>query len=225
MKWLLWTNIPPEPHAGSKTVPWSGSMTLTMVWTSEERGEELAVVLRALHGELHQEILVDAPENVPAGGAQGLAVEIAEDGFEQVVVEAVVVLRKLVEQRRELALDGVHGIHQGRAEGGARRPVQDGVVTGLPRQHQGAALEEVGVDERSFRHRPGGLIGFDLADSGVITVGGVAQEDDPQHGHTVFAGGQLGIGPELVGGFPEAGFELVNALEGAFGRHGRGCKG
>ena len=35
MKWLDWTNMPPEPHAGSKTMPWSGSMTLTMVCTSE----------------------------------------------------------------------------------------------------------------------------------------------------------------------------------------------
>ena len=36
MKWLDWTNMPPEPQAGSKTVPWSGSMTLTMVCTIEE---------------------------------------------------------------------------------------------------------------------------------------------------------------------------------------------
>ena len=35
MKWLDWTNMPPEPQAGSKTMPWSGSMTLTMVWTRD----------------------------------------------------------------------------------------------------------------------------------------------------------------------------------------------
>ncbi len=35
-----------------------------------ERGrrEELAIVLRALHGELHQEVFVDAPEDIAGGG-------------------------------------------------------------------------------------------------------------------------------------------------------------
>jgi len=28
--------MPPEPQAGSKTMPWLGSMTLTMVWTMED---------------------------------------------------------------------------------------------------------------------------------------------------------------------------------------------
>ena len=35
MKWLDWTNMPAEPQAKSQTTPWSGSMTLTMVYTSE----------------------------------------------------------------------------------------------------------------------------------------------------------------------------------------------
>ena len=34
MKWAPCTNMPPEPQTGSSTRPWSGSMTLTMVWTS-----------------------------------------------------------------------------------------------------------------------------------------------------------------------------------------------
>ena len=35
MKWLDCTYMPLEPQAGSKTVPYSGSMTLTRVCTSE----------------------------------------------------------------------------------------------------------------------------------------------------------------------------------------------
>ena len=41
------------------------------------RGEELAIVLRALHRELHQEVFVDAPEHIAGGGAERRAVEDA----------------------------------------------------------------------------------------------------------------------------------------------------
>src|SRR5437867_1795990 len=51
------------------------------------RGEELAVVLRALHGELHQEVFVDAPEHVAAGGAERLAVEDAKQVFKKGALE------------------------------------------------------------------------------------------------------------------------------------------
>jgi hypothetical protein len=33
MKWPVCTNIPAEPQAGSRTVPWSGSMTFTIMRT------------------------------------------------------------------------------------------------------------------------------------------------------------------------------------------------
>ena len=46
------------------------------------RGEELAVILRALHGELHEEVLVDAAEDVASGGAESFAVEDAQEVFE-----------------------------------------------------------------------------------------------------------------------------------------------
>ena len=95
-----------------------------------ERGrrEELAVVLRALHGELHQEVFVDAPEDVAAGGAERLAVEDAQQVFEQVVLELVVVLGELVQQRLEVALDGVHRLDEGRAEVGALGQLEQLVV-------------------------------------------------------------------------------------------------
>ena len=47
------------------------------------RGEELAVVLRALHGELHEEVFVDASEDIAAGSTERLAVENAEQIFQQ----------------------------------------------------------------------------------------------------------------------------------------------
>jgi hypothetical protein len=35
MKWPVCTNMPAEPQAGSSTRPWSGSMMLTIMRTSE----------------------------------------------------------------------------------------------------------------------------------------------------------------------------------------------
>ena len=42
------------------------------------------------------------PKTSPRGGAERLAVEDAEDVFEQVVLELLVVLRELVHQRLEV---------------------------------------------------------------------------------------------------------------------------
>lgn len=66
----------------------------------------------------------------------------------------------------------------------------------------------------------GGLVGFDLLGGGLEAVGGVAEEDDAEHRHEVVAGGELGVGAEVVRGLPEVGFELVDVLEGA-AVHGR----
>lgn len=56
------------------------------------RGEELAAVLSALHRELHEEVFVDASENIAPGGTEGLAVENAEEVFKERVLELGVVL-------------------------------------------------------------------------------------------------------------------------------------
>ena len=45
----------------------------------------------------------------------------------------------------------------------------------------------------------------------------MAQKDHAQHRHAVLAAGQFGIGAELVGGVPQAGFNLGDAVEGVGG--------
>ena len=92
MKWLDWTNMPPEPQAGSKTTAVVGLDDVDDGLDERRRREELAVILRPLHGELHQEVLVNAPEDIAGGGAENFAVEDAQQVFEQVVLELVVVL-------------------------------------------------------------------------------------------------------------------------------------
>lgn len=157
------------------------------------RGEEVAVILRALHGEFHQEIFVDAPEDLASGGAERLAVEDAEDVFEDVVLEFVVILRELAEQRHEAVLDGVHRLHERCAEMGAFRELEDMIVACRLRQHERATYEEVRLDELPLRHFPRGLIRLDLTHRAVVAVRRVTQEDDAGHRHAVFARSQLRV--------------------------------
>ena len=50
---------------------------------------------------------------------------------------------------------------------------------------------------------------------GLEAVGRVPEEDHAQHGHEVVAGGELGVGAEVVRGLPEVGFELLDVFEGS----------
>ena len=53
-------------------------------------------------------------------------------------------------------------------------------------------------------------VSFDLRQIDFEAVVGVAQEDEAEHRHGVFGGGELGVGAQLVGGFPEFVFELLD---------------
>ena len=87
------------------------------------------------------------------------------------------------------------------------------VVARLLRQHQGAALDEVGLDQRALRHLAGRLVGLDLPRGRVVAVGGVAQEDDAQHRHAVFAARSAWSWRGVVGRFPEVGFKLCKGCQ------------
>ncbi len=177
------------------------------------RREKLAIVLRPLHREFHQEVFVDTAEDIARGRADLLAVEDAQKVFKDIMIEALIVAGKLALERREVLLDGVHRLDQGLAQVGVLGQRQQVVVARLLGQHQCAALEEVGLDQGAFGHLPGRLVGFDGGKGGVIAIGRVAEKDDPQRRHAVFAGGQVRVGAQLVSGFPEAAFDLLDVLK------------
>ncbi len=56
--------MPPEPQAGSKILPWKGSMISTISLTIEVGREELAAPLALGHGEVAEEVFVDQAEGV-----------------------------------------------------------------------------------------------------------------------------------------------------------------
>ena len=73
------------------------------------RGEKLAVVMRALHRELGEEVFVDAAEHVAGGRAQRFGVECPHHLFQDIVLEALVILRQLSRERWEVNFHGFHG--------------------------------------------------------------------------------------------------------------------
>ncbi len=140
------------------------------------RREKFAIVLRALHGELHQEIFIDAAKHIARGLAQGLAVKAAQQVFEQLVVKAVVVFGQAALQGRKVGLDRVHGRDQCAAQAGPRRQVEQGVVACGLGQHQSAALDEVALDQWALGASARCLRGLNGLQRGLITVGGVPQK-------------------------------------------------
>ena len=73
------------------------------------RREKLAVVVRALLGKLGEKILVDTAEHVAGGRAQRFGIECPHHLFQDIVLEALVILRQLSLERREVIFHGVHG--------------------------------------------------------------------------------------------------------------------
>ena len=177
-----------------------------------ERGgrEELAIVMRLLDGELGEEVFVDAPEDVAGGALDLLAIEEAHQFLKHLWLEDAVVLREDVRQRFEIRFDGGHriGDELGQA-GGVRRGLghDDIIASGLGQEERTAA-DVIGGLHFAFGHPARGLIVSDLLCSRVEAIGGVTQKDDAQHGHEIVAGRELGIGAEIVCGFPEVGFKF-----------------
>ena len=63
------------------------------------------------------------------------------------------------------------------------------------------------------RHKPVQVLRRTPGGQYSIGANSMAQKDDAQHRHGVFGGGKVGVGAELVGGFPQAGFDLGDVVE------------
>jgi hypothetical protein len=179
------------------------------------RREELAVVVGVLDRELGQEVFVNAAEYVARGVPDLLAVEQPHEIFKHLGLEDAVILGQDAFQRLEPRFDGLHGIgHElGQRALAARGLRHDPVVASLLGQRQRPAPHVVGIDELALRHPARVLVVLDLLGRRLVPIGGVTQEDDAQVGHEIVAGGQLGVGAEVVRCRPEIRFELVDVLE------------
>ena len=180
------------------------------------RREEFAVIVRFLDREFGEKVLVDAPEDIAGGVLDLLAVEQAHQVFEHRCLEDAVVLGQDAEEWLELRFDDSHGLGDELRQvcTAHRRLLHDPVVVGLLGQVEGAARDVVSRQDLALRHRTARLVGFDLPVCSLETIGRVTEEDYPQHRHEVVTRRELRVGPEVVCGLPEVGFELLDVVEG-----------
>ena len=181
------------------------------------RREELAAFLRAGLGELIEEILVDATEHVAAGLGERWTVEDLDQLGQQGRLEPEVFLGQGARQHLlafavlHRVLDQVHRTAQRLADLAALGQVGQVIPPGFGRQVDGRLALEAEADA-FFPHGPRQArvqAGFNLGQNGLKTVECMAQEDQAQHGHGVLARGEFGVGAQLVGGFPEFVFDLL----------------
>ena len=182
-----------------------------MVWTIEGGVKNSPLSCALLLGELGQEVFVDAAEHVPRGGAERLGIEGPHHLFQDIVLEALVVLRQLAGERREVVLHGFHRSGHGRAEIAVLRHLQQHVVACRLGQHQGAAPCEIGFDQGPVRHLARGLVFFDPRHRRVVAVRRMPQEDQAQNGHEILVRREVRVGPQVVRNLPEVRLELLNA--------------
>ena len=98
-----WTNMPPEPQAGSKTRPWNGSQDLDDQPDDRVRREVLTTALALLGGEVGEEVLVDE--------AEGVAFELGRQRREEAQqLDQGRALQLLVAARQDVLQLGVGGL-------------------------------------------------------------------------------------------------------------------
>ena len=188
-------------------------------------GIKLAAPLPFGHGELAEEIFVDAPEGVVVerGGNLG---DFFQQFLEQRAGEEVVGLGQDAGELRVVLLDVAHGVVDGFAHVGGfwqREEVVEAGV-GCEVEHALSVIRGGVVQARAAPRRGGGFIQLGAL-CGKADFG-KAQEDEAEDRLGVLRGGEAGVGAELVGGVPKTFFQ--RAVGGVFFRwsdpvHGSVC--
>ena len=167
--------------------------------------EELAALLALAHRELAQEVLVDLAEGVTLHSRQRR--QVLQQRHEQAVLQSVIGLGQHVLELVVGGLDRAHRVVDRLADVGALgQPEQLGEARlGRQVQHALGLIARLGKRQRAA---PVALRGLEALVRLLEAVVGVAQEDQAEHRHRVFRGLELGVGAELVGGVPQALFDL-----------------
>jgi hypothetical protein len=173
-----------------------------------------AALLAFRHGELAEEVFVDAAEGVALDG-ESVGGETLQKGDQDGFVEAVVGAGENVFEGLVLGFDGLHGVVDGLADVGAFGQVEERGEAGFVGEIENALGLVVGFGDGAAAGFLGGQPGFGLGESEI----GVAEEDQAEDGDGVFGGFELRVGAEFVGGAPEGLFEV-----GVVSGHGWGSR-
>ena len=155
------------------------------------RGKELAVVVCALLGELREEVFVDTAKHIARGSTQRLRMEGPHHLFQNIVLEALVVLRKLARERREIVFNGFHGSGHGGTESAVLCHLEQNVIASHFGQHQCTTPCKIVLDQRALRHPVCSYVLFDRSHRLVVTVCRVPQKNQAQYGHEILIRGEV----------------------------------
>ena len=176
-------------------------------------GVELSPTLSLGHGELGEEVFVDAAEGVVVGGDGDLG-DLLEETLEQGAGEEVVGLREDAGELGVLLLDGQHGGIHLRADVLGLGKVEEVVEPGLGREVEdplgmvGIGLLDAAAPTRRGTRRRSFELGPLSTEAGI----GKAEEDEPEDRGGVFGGLQAGVCPELIGGIPKTLLQVARRL-------------
>lgn len=173
-----------------------------------DRREELDALLARAHRKLAQEVLVDLAEDIALRIRQ-IEVQRLQQRDQQVGLEGGVVLGQHAAQVVVLVLDGLHRGVDDRADIRAFRQFQEMGEASLVAQKEHAARLIGGVSDRTSAASTARFAAAREFLLGLLElVIGIAQEDQPQHGHRILRRFQLGVGAQIVGGLPQAFFDF-----------------
>ena len=181
-----------------------------------DRGEELAVVVGLLVGELGQEVFIDPAKHVTVRALKGGVVENAQHLAQDRVVQFGVFL--LGQQALEgfvIALDAFHRSDQGGRGALPFGQADQHVELGFWAKVDGAAAREVCLGQVAHDTATAGQSRDDLVSHLQEAGIGMAQEDQPHDGHEVFVAGEVGVRAKGVRRTPEAFFNIADLLQGA----------
>ena len=187
-------------------------------------GEEYAIILSDVFGKFIEEILIDATDDVTTHIIQRAVIEDAQQFRQQLIGKHGIRLGQYAGELLALLLHQFHGVIHGLAQaahdlappvgeaggGNILRQVHQIGILRLAGQEQGAAGDKVAGLHRKHAPAANRTILEDFRLHELKAAVRIAQKDQPQHGHAVLIGGQLGAGPQQVGRFPQFGFQLAN---------------
>ncbi len=176
--------------------------------------EEHAVIACHGGGELAEEVLIDAPDDVVAVLVEGGVVEDADDAAQKFVAQLGVGVGQHAAQGGVHRRDARHGLVDSPARVGAVREVEQVVVArGLGQEHRALRGVVRGLLGR-FASRERCALGVYLRIRALEAPPGVAQEDEAQHGHAVLLARQLGVGAQIVRRLPKLALEFADVCHG-----------
>ncbi len=192
-------------------MPWSGSITLTMVWTMEGGVKNSpSSCARRFENSARKHSLMrpnTSPEAVRSASESKVRIISSRTSFSNCVQSFGNCPASGGKRSSTASIAG----GDVSTESAVLRHLRQHVIACCLGQRQGTAAGEIGLDAREVRRSASGLVGFDRLQRRVAEVRRMPQEDQARDGHEVLVRREVRVGPQVVCDLPEFRAELLDA--------------